>query len=113
MTKSLVLIVYGATGFTGKLVANYLDKHPELQGKPWAIAGRTQSKLSELSDKLGGRPETLCVDLEDTNVVTAMVLRTTVVLNCAGPYSVNNGADVLKQVFTIQTLPEKDSGRQK
>ncbi len=62
LTKPLVLIVYGATGFTGKLVANYLDTHPELQGKPWAIAGRTQSKLSKLSAKLGGRPETLCVD---------------------------------------------------
>ena len=95
LTKPLVLIVYGATGFTGKLVANYLDTHPELQGKPWAIAGRTQSKLSELSDKLGGRPEMLCVDLEDTNAVTAMVLRTTVILNCAGPYSVNNGAALL------------------
>ncbi|MEZ7972051.1 MAG: saccharopine dehydrogenase NADP-binding domain-containing protein, partial [Pseudomonadales bacterium] len=95
LTEPLVLIVYGATGFTGQLVATYLDTHPELHGKPWAIAGRTQSKLAELSAKLGDRPETLCVDLEDTDAVTAMVLRTTVILNCAGPYSVNNGAVLL------------------
>lgn len=94
-TEPLVLIVYGATGFTGQLVATYLDGHPELRGKPWAIAGRTQSKLAELSSKLGDRPETLCVDLEDTDAVTAMVSRTTVILNCAGPYSVNNGAVLL------------------
>ena len=95
MIEPLVLIVYGASGFTGKLVATYLDTHPELHDKPWGIAGRTQSKLAELSAKLGSRPETLCVDLEDTIAVTAMVLRTTVVINCAGPYSVNNGAALL------------------
>ena len=94
-TEPLVLIVYGATGFTGKLVATYLDTHPELRGKPWAIAGRTKSKLADLSAKLGNRPETLCVDLKDTLAVTAMVLRTTVVINCAGPYSTNNGANLL------------------
>jgi len=95
LTEPLVLIVYGATGFTGELVATYLDAHPELRDKPWAIAGRTQSKLIKLSAKLGERPETLCVDLEDTVAVTAMVLRTRVVINCAGPYSVNNGAALL------------------
>ena len=95
LTEPLVLIVYGATGFTGKLVATYLDAHPELRDKPWAIAGRTQSKLTELSAELAGRPETLCVALEDTMAVTAMVLRTRVVINCAGPYSVNNGAALL------------------
>ena len=93
--EPLVLIVYGATGFTGQLVATYLDTHPELRGKPWAIAGRTESKLADLSARLGGRPETLCVDLEDTDALSAMVLRTAVVLNCAGPYSVNNGAALL------------------
>ena len=95
MIEPLALIVYGASGFTGKLVATYLDTHPELHDKPWGIAGRTQSKLAELSAKLGSRPETLCVDLEDTIAVTAMVLRTSVVINCAGPYSVNNGAALL------------------
>ena len=95
LAEPLVLIVYGATGFTGQLVATYLDAHPELKGKQWAIAGRTKSKLSDLSAKLGGRPETLCVDLEDQDAVSQMVLRTKVVLNCAGPYSTNNGASLL------------------
>ncbi len=93
--EPLVLIVYGATGFTGQLVATYLDTHPELSGKPWAIAGRTPSKLAELSAQLGSQPETLCVDLNDPDAVAAIVARTSVILNCAGPYSVNNGAALL------------------
>ena len=54
-SEPLVLIVYGANGFTGQLVATYLDAHPDLRGKPWAIAGRTQSKVAQLSAKLGDR----------------------------------------------------------
>ena len=94
-TKPFTLIVYGATGFTGQLVAAYLDTHPELTGKGWAIAGRTPSKLDALSAKLVGQPEILCVDLEDATAVDAMVAQTSVVLNCAGPYSLNNGAALL------------------
>ena len=95
LKEPFVLIVYGATGFTGKLVASYLDSHSELKGRPWAIAGRTQSKLTELAAELVGNPETIYVDLEDNIAVTEMVLRTRVVINCAGPYSENNGAALL------------------
>ena len=90
-----MLIVYGATGFTGKLVSKYLDSHPELRGKPWAVAGRNQSKLADLAVELRSRPETICVDLEDNTEVIKMVLRASVVINCAGPYSENNGAALL------------------
>ncbi len=45
LIKPLILVVHGATGFTGKLVARYLDSHIELKGKPWAIDGRNQNKL--------------------------------------------------------------------
>jgi short subunit dehydrogenase-like uncharacterized protein len=93
--EQFVLIVYGATGFTGKLVANYLDSHPDLKGKSWAIAGRTQSKLTQLANELLGNPKTICVDLEDSIALTEMVLSTSVVINCAGPYSENNGAALL------------------
>ena len=95
LKEPMVLIVYGATGFTGKLVARYLDSHSELKGKAWAIAGRTQSKLTKLAKELDGNPETICIDLEDNIAVIEMVLRTSVVINCAGPYSENNGATLL------------------
>ena len=95
MREPLILIVYGATGFTGRLVSKYLDSHPELRGKPWAVAGRNQSKLTDLAVELRSRPETICVDLEDNTEVIKMVLRASVVINCAGPYSENNGAALL------------------
>ena len=76
LKESFVLIVYGATGFTGKLVASYLDSHTELKGKPWAIAGRTESKLKELAEELVGNPKTVCVDLKDGIAVNEMVLST-------------------------------------
>ena len=93
--QTFALIVYGATGFTGQLVAEYLNTHPELKGKPWAIAGRTKTKLATLSAKLAGGPEVLCVDLSNAKAVDAMVAQTSVVLNCAGPYSQNNGQALL------------------
>ena len=55
--QTFALIVYGATGFTGGLVAEYLNTLPELKNKPWAIAWRTKTKLDDLSAKLGGGPE--------------------------------------------------------
>ena len=49
LTEPLVLIVYGATGFTGQLVAEYLDTHPELRGRPWLLrAGLKASWTSYL-----------------------------------------------------------------
>ena len=84
---SLYLTVYGATGFTGALVAHYLDTHPELQDKPWAIAGRTQTKLDKLAPALQSKPEVFCVDLENSNAVDKMVKKSKVILNCAGPYA--------------------------
>lgn len=95
LKEPMVLIVYGATGFTGKLVASYLNSHSELKGKAWAIAGRTQCKLTKLAKELDGNPETICINLEDNISVIEMVLRTSVVINCAGPYSENNGAALL------------------
>ena len=89
--KTYEIIVYGSTGFTGKLVAAYLDQHPQLQGKSWAIAGRTQAKLDALSSTLTSSPDVLCVSLDDVDAVDNMVQQTRVVLTCAGPYSLYSG----------------------
>ena len=45
------LIVFGATGFTGKLVVEYLLKHYGINNQKftWAIAGRNKIKLEELN----------------------------------------------------------------
>ena len=81
LKEPLILIVYGATGFTVQLVATSLDKHLELCGKRCASVGRTQSKLGELSAKLERRPEILCATLEDSDAVTSVVSLPLSVLN--------------------------------
>ena len=49
MSKDFDLIIWGATGFTGKLVVEYLAKTYGVDGDlRWAIAGRNQSKLEEV-----------------------------------------------------------------
>ena len=50
-TRDLVIIVYGATGFTGRLVAEYLAHHYKgrKDAPKWAMAGRSLEKLAEVA----------------------------------------------------------------
>lgn len=85
------VIVYGATGFTGKEICKYLCKTASPQLK-WAIAGRSQAKLGSLKSHLlgtiasGSLPEVLVSDADDTRTLQAMFAETRLVLNCTGPY---------------------------
>ena len=54
MDREYQIILYGATGFTGKLCAEYLrDNYPEIK---WAIAGRNNQKLNDLKNTLNLKP---------------------------------------------------------
>jgi short subunit dehydrogenase-like uncharacterized protein len=79
------IIVYGATGYTGRLVAEYLkDKN----GLKWAMAGRSADKLAEVRDLIGAAADTplIIADASDPATLDAMVKRTKVVLTTVGPY---------------------------
>ncbi|MGB5324848.1 MAG: saccharopine dehydrogenase NADP-binding domain-containing protein [Pseudomonadales bacterium] len=90
------LILYGATGFTGKLVAAYLDRHPELVGKRWAIAGRNGESLKALRAELNSEQlESVVCRLTDPAAVEALVASTKVVITTAGPFSAYNGRELL------------------
>ena len=53
--RAFDVIVHGATGFTGKLVAEYLLRQYGLGDRlRWAIAGRSEMKLQQVRDELGG-----------------------------------------------------------
>lgn len=94
--KTYDIILYGATGFTGQLVAAYLDSHPELVGRPWAIAGRNAAGLAEVHDTLDSKTvDTLCCALTDEEGVAEMVKSTQVVITTAGPYSSYDGEKLL------------------
>jgi len=81
-------VIYGATGFTGKLVVEYaLKKYPGDEIL-WAIAGRNRNKLYDLKDKLNlpDKVGIFEVDSEDQSSIDAMVETTKCVLTTVGPY---------------------------
>lgn len=80
------LVIYGATGFTGKLVAEYLGSLET--GVSWAMAGRSRDKLAAVAAELGLEhiPQ-LLADSADTESLDAMVKRTRVVISTVGPYA--------------------------
>jgi short subunit dehydrogenase-like uncharacterized protein len=86
MAKEFDVVVYGATGFTGRLVAEYLIGNA--RGKKWAMAGRSADKLAEVRDLIGAPGDTplIVADASDESSLTAMCARTKVILTTVGPY---------------------------
>lgn len=98
--KDFDLILYGATGFTGRLAAEYLAQGLA-EAPRWAIGGRNETELSVLSAELGagnpaGGPPVLVADLQDATALRALTARARVVLTFAGPYE-KYGAESLVQ----------------
>ena len=78
------LVVFGATGFTGRLVTDYLVQRR--QPLRLAIAGRNRAKLDEIAAALGG-VAVLVADALDPAAVAEVARRTRVVCTTAGPYA--------------------------
>lgn len=87
--RELDIVVYGATGFTGRLVAEYLNNQYGVNGEVvWAMAGRSQSKLEQVRDEMGISADVPLVVADSSNLdsIKAMVERTAVVCTTVGPY---------------------------
>lgn len=84
-SREFDIIVYGATGYTGRLVAEYLK---DKAGIKWAMAGRSADKLAEVRDLIGAAADTplIVADASDPATLDDMVKRTKVVLTTVGPY---------------------------
>jgi short subunit dehydrogenase-like uncharacterized protein len=91
------IVVYGATGFTGQLVAEYLAAHYTGADAPkWAMAGRSLDKLASVRDAIGAPKDTALIvaDAGDPASLKAMVEQTRSVLSTVGPYQLY-GNDLL------------------
>ena len=83
------IVVYGATGFTGQLVVEYLAAHYTGKSDPkWAMAGRSLDKLASVRDAIGAPADTALIqaDASDPASLKAMVDQTQSVLTTVGPY---------------------------
>lgn len=84
-SREFDVIVYGATGYTGRLVAEYLK---DKAGLKWAMAGRSADKLAEVRDLIGAAADTplIVADASSAASLDDMVKRAKVVLTTVGPY---------------------------
>ena len=92
------IVLYGATGFTGKLVADYLAQHPSGSRFSWAVAGRNADKLARVRDSVaakGTTPGLIVAEAADEAGVAAMVANARVVLNVAGPFSLCHADNIV------------------
>jgi short subunit dehydrogenase-like uncharacterized protein len=83
------IIVYGATGFTGQLVAEYLATHyRDDKDLRWAMAGRSLDKLAKVRDAIGAPADTplIVADASDPTSLKAMIDQTKSVVTTVGPY---------------------------
>ena len=97
--KSIDVVIYGATGFTGKLVVEYMqEKYGKDEGVSWAIAGRSEEKLNAVREdlKVGSNVSQLLVDSNDADSIASMVQQAKCVLTTVGPYQLY-GANILQQ----------------
>ncbi len=85
------IIVQGASGFTGVLVAEYLLRQYGIdRDLRWAIAGRSEAKLETVRRELGGSAANLKIivaDSFDKDALDSLATRTRVVLTTVGPYA--------------------------
>ena len=89
--KDIDVTVFGATGFTGRLVAEYLAQtYPAGSGVTWAMAGRNRDKLEAVREEIGAPVDTtmLVADSADQASLEALAARSKVILSTVGPYQI-------------------------
>lgn len=87
-TREYDIVLYGATGFVGKLTAEYLSR--AAGNARIALAGRSTDRLKAIRDTLGESAqswELLTADAESPKTLAAMAAATQVVVTTVGPYS--------------------------
>lgn len=87
------VVIYGATGFTGGLVAEYFARNVSSDRTPWAIAGRNREKLLRVRERLA-KIQPSCAQIpiieaatEDAYAIATMVKSTKVVITTVGPFA--------------------------
>ena len=96
-------VIYGATGFTGELVAHNLSDR--MRTRPWAVAGRNQTKLQDMVKRLPkdlSVPDIILADAKEPESLRSMCEKTKVVITTVGPYALY-GEPLLEACITAGT----------
>jgi short subunit dehydrogenase-like uncharacterized protein len=89
--KKYDVVIFGATGFTGKLVVEYfLSQYAGNKQISWAMAGRNLEKLAQVRDQLNAPANTPLIEANgnDVDSIANLVEQTAVVLTTVGPYQI-------------------------
>ena len=85
MNREYDLIIYGASGFTGRLAVEYLDEN--YSDLNWAIAGRNEDKLVNISNNSKCKPDYFIADSQDNENLLKIASKTRVIASLAGPFN--------------------------
>src|SRR5215218_3096437 len=106
-TQAGPIAIYGATGFTGRLVAAELRR----RGAPMVLAGRNPAKLEILAEEIGDGAETRAVSLDDPVGMRQLLEPCAAVIACAGPFR-EHGEPVLAAAVAARTHYLDTTGEQ-
>ena len=84
MQKDIDIIIYGATGFTGKLCVKYFQSLDT--AVTWAMAGRNLIKLEKVAKENQTNVEILIADSDDEKALDNLTSRARVILSTTGPF---------------------------
>jgi short subunit dehydrogenase-like uncharacterized protein len=97
MSRDFDIVLYGATGFTGRQTVAYFTQHAPSDLR-WAIAGRNREKLEALHASV----PVLVADSSNQSQIDDMIRRTRVILSTAGPFALY-GTGIVDACVRFQT----------
>ena len=100
--KKLDLVIWGATGFTGQLVCEYISYSYNNKDLNWTIAGRNEEKLLKLKNRLNINNPILIGNSNDKSSLEKICGKTKVICSTVGPYAIH-GTELIHACVKMKT----------
>ena len=100
--KKLDLVIWGATGFTGQLVCEYIANSYNSKDLNWTIAGRNEEKLLKLKNRLNIKNSILIGNSNDKSSLEKICGKTKVICSTVGPYALY-GTNLIHACIKMKT----------
>ena len=103
------VIIYGVSGYTGRLILEYIKRHVKDEGFTFACAGRTPAKVEAvLAEVFAGHPllgkiDVIRASLDNVFDIERMVHECRVVVNVAGPFMLTGGEALVEACIEYDT----------